>query len=171
MDALWRSAYRVAFRLQRLYWRVRRPRITGAYVAVWRGDELLCIRNSYRQRYSLPAGGLARGESPVQAAARELREEVAIDAQPDELHYVGEIVSHVGHAEDHAHFFELVRDPAPEFAVDGREVVWAGFLTPGDVLERGVVDVVRQYLERCLAASGDRDHSASGDPVEDSSAG
>ena len=148
MDALWRSAYRVAFRLQLVYWRVRRPRITGAYVAVWRGDELLCIRNSYRRRYSLPAGGLARGETPLAAAVRELREEVSIDVRPEELRYAGEIVSHVGHAEDHAHFFELTRDRGVDFAVDGREVVWAGFLPPADVLERGVVDVVRQYLER-----------------------
>ena len=60
MDRLWRTAYRLAFRLQLVYWRVRRPRIVGAYVAVWRGGELLCIRNTYRRSYSLPAGGRLR---------------------------------------------------------------------------------------------------------------
>ena len=150
MDALWRLAYRVAFRFQLVYWRIRRPRITGAYVAVWRGDELLCIRNSYRRRYSLPAGGLARGEQPIDAAIRELREEVALEARPDELHFFGEIVSHAGNAEDHAHFYELRRDGELDFRVDGREVVWAGFLSPREALDRGVVDVVRQYLERHL---------------------
>lgn len=147
-DALWRLAYRVGFRLQLVYWRVRRPMLRGAYVAVWRGDELLFIQNSYRRRLSLPAGGLERNEQPIDAARRELEEEVGIAASADELAYVGEIVSHAGHAEDHAHFYELRRPETPGFRVDGREVVWAGFLAPRRALERGVVDVVRQYLER-----------------------
>jgi 8-oxo-dGTP pyrophosphatase MutT (NUDIX family) len=150
-DALWRSAFRLGFRIQKLWWRVRRPRLTGAYVAVWRGERLLCIQNSYRRLLSLPAGGLARGERPIDTALRELAEEVALVAHEGELHYVGEIVSHVGHAEDHAHFFELACDGSREIAVDGREVVWAEFLTPAAALERGVVDVVRQYLERVVA--------------------
>lgn len=151
MDAIWRGAFRIGFRIQKLYWRVRRPRLTGAYVAVWRGDRLLCIRNSYRRLLSLPAGGLARGERPIDTALRELAEEVALVARPEELRYVGEIVSHVGHAEDHAHFFELACDGSREVVVDGREVVWAEFLAPEVALERGVVDVVRQYLERVVA--------------------
>jgi ADP-ribose pyrophosphatase YjhB (NUDIX family) len=151
MDGLWRGAFRLGFRIQKLWWRVRRPRLEGAYVAVWRGERLLCIRNSYRRLLSLPAGGLARGERPIDAALRELHEEVALVARPEELRYVGEIVSLVGHAEDHAHFFELACDGSREFAVDGREVVWADFLAPEVALERGVVDVVRQYLERVLA--------------------
>ncbi len=148
VDALWRVGYRVAFRLQRLYWRVRRPQLFGAYVAVWQGEQLLCIRNSYRRRLSLPAGGLARGEAPVDAALRELFEEVAIEARAEELAYAGLIMSEVGHAVDHAHFFELRREGPLDFAVDRREVVWAGMLTPRAALQQGVVDVVRQYLER-----------------------
>lgn len=151
MDALWRGVYRVGFRVQKLWWRLRRPRLTGSYVAVWREGRVLCIRNSYRRLLSLPAGGLARGERPLEAALRELEEEVAICAEAEELRYVGEIVSHVGHAEDHAHFFELHRQGALDYEVDRREVVWAEFLAPGEALERGVVDVVRQYLERVTA--------------------
>ena len=117
-------------------------------MAVWRGEDLLFVKNSYRRRLSLPAGGLARREQPIDAALRELEEEVGIAASADELEYVGEIVSHAGYAEDHAHFYELRRPAEPAFRVDGREVVWAGFRPPRSALERGVVDVVRQYLER-----------------------
>jgi ADP-ribose pyrophosphatase YjhB (NUDIX family) len=148
VDALWRSAYRIAFRLRKLYWRVHRSRLTGAYVAVWQDERLLVIQNSYRRLFSLPAGGLARGERPIDAALRELQEEVSIAARPEELHYVGEIVSFAGATEDHAHFFELRPEGEIRFAVDRREVVWADFLSPEDALERGVVDLVRQYLER-----------------------
>jgi 8-oxo-dGTP pyrophosphatase MutT (NUDIX family) len=149
VDRVWRVAYRVAFRLQTLYWRVRPTTLTGSYVAVWHGGRLLCVRNSYRRVLTLPAGGLARGESPRAAAVRELYEEVAIEAAPEALAYVGEIVSHVGGVEDRAHFFELHCDErAPAFQVDRREVVWAAFLAPHELRAAGTVDVVRLYLER-----------------------
>lgn len=82
-DALWRFAYRCGFRLRILYWRLARPRLEGAYVAVWHAGRVLAIRNSYRRRLSLPAGGLARGEVPLDAALRELREEVGLELGPD----------------------------------------------------------------------------------------
>jgi 8-oxo-dGTP pyrophosphatase MutT (NUDIX family) len=148
IEALWHRAYRLAFRLQRLYWWLFRPKIEGAYVAVWLGDRLLMIENSYRKRLSLPAGGLARGEAPVEAALRELREEVGIRARPEQLHFVAEIVSKVGYAEDHAHFYELLCDETPAFVIDRHEVVWADFMRPEEALEAGVVDVLRQYLLR-----------------------
>jgi 8-oxo-dGTP pyrophosphatase MutT (NUDIX family) len=149
VDALWRVAYRAAFRLRHVYWRVRRPTLNGAYVAVWHGGRLLCIRNSYRRLLTLPAGGLGRGESPRAAAVRELQEEVAIESVPEALAYVGEIVSRVGGVEDRAHFFELHCDERePAFRVDRREVVWAAFLSPHELRAAGTVDVVRQYLER-----------------------
>ena len=146
-DALWRFAYRIGFRLRLLYWRIARPRLEGAYVAVWHAGRVLVIRNSYRQRFSLPAGGLARGESPAEAALRELREEVGLVFEPGALRYAGEIVDHSLYAEDHAHFFELHCGETPCPRIDGREVVWAGFLSPDEALARGVVRVVRIYLE------------------------
>lgn len=146
-DALWRLAYRFAFRLRLLYWRVGHPRLEGSYVAVWHGGRLLMVRNSYRRRLSLPAGGLARGEAPIDAALRELREEVGIVCEASELRYVGEIVDRQGFAEDHAHFFELHREEEPRPQVDAREVVWADFLRADEALARGVVRVVRIYLE------------------------
>jgi 8-oxo-dGTP pyrophosphatase MutT (NUDIX family) len=146
-DALWRFVYRCGFRLRLLYWRVGRPRLEGSYVAVWHAGRVLVIRNSYRQRLSLPAGGLARGEAPADAALRELHEEVGLVGDAAALRYVGEIVDREGYAEDHAHFFELHCDAEPRPVVDAREVVWAGFLRPDEALARGVVRVVRMYLE------------------------
>lgn len=156
LDAVWRIAYRIAFRLLKFYWIVRRPTLTGAYVAVWQGARLLCIRNSYRRLLSLPAGGLARGERPIDAAVRELREEVGVVARVEELEYVGMIVTQLGATEDHAHFFELQIDERDElaFEVDRREVVWAGLLTPEVALARGVVDAVRQYLRGSSGTPG-----------------
>ena len=148
LDPLWRTAMRAAYRVQLAWWFVRRPVIQGAYVAVWHGERVLVIQNSYRRRLSFPAGGLARGESILDAAVRELHEEVGIRASADQLAYYDEIVHRSGYAEDHAHVFELHCAEPPEVSVDAREVVWAEFMTPADALARGVVGVVRRYLER-----------------------
>jgi ADP-ribose pyrophosphatase YjhB (NUDIX family) len=150
VDAAVRAAMRVAYKLQLAWWFVRRPRIEGAYVAVWHGERLLVIRNSYRKNFSLPAGGLRRNETPRAAAVRELGEEVGVAVEAEHLAYFGEIVNPTGYAEDHAHVFEIHCVEAPAFRIDRREVVWAGFLTPEEALERGVVGVVRRYLERIV---------------------
>ena len=138
---------RIAYRLRLAWWYVRRPEIHGSYIAVWHGERVLIIRNSYRRHLSFPAGGRARGETLLDTAQRELREEVGISAAHADLAYYGELVHHSSYAEDHGHVFELFCASAPEVRVDRREVIWAEFLAPDEALARGVVGIVKQYLE------------------------
>lgn len=152
VDRLWRVGLRCAYRLQLALWYVLRPHIRGAYVAVWHGGRVLVIRNSYRRSLSFPAGRLKRGERPAEAAARELVEEVGIAVRADALRDAGEIVDASTYAVDHAHVFELHCEEEPALRVDGREVVWAGFLPPAQALERGLVSVARRYLTRRAGA-------------------
>lgn len=72
-----------AFRLQAKFHRTRRPR-----VAIVCGTEILIIRNWGERRWSLPGGGLHKGESPEQCAARECREELGVAIPRHELHYI-----------------------------------------------------------------------------------
>ena len=146
IDSLWRFALRVAYRIMLAWWFVRRPEKHGSHVAVWYGERLLVIQNSYRKLLSLPAGGPRRGESFLDAAVRELREEVGVRAEPGQLAYYGEVVHPTRYAEDHGHFFELYCATVPEVCVDRREVVWAEFLAVDDALARGVSGVLRRYL-------------------------
>jgi 8-oxo-dGTP pyrophosphatase MutT (NUDIX family) len=48
---------------------------------VVRGDELLVITPAGKSVTGLPKGGMERGESPQQAAAREVREETGVDVR------------------------------------------------------------------------------------------
>ncbi|MGH7224061.1 MAG: NUDIX domain-containing protein, partial [Gemmataceae bacterium] len=69
--ALW-----IAYRLLRVWWLIRRPRHDGSVIAVWFDDRVLMVRHSYRHRLGWPGGGIKAGERAVEAAARELNEEL-----------------------------------------------------------------------------------------------
>jgi len=150
LDRSWRAALFVGFRLRLVMWYWTRPVVRGAHVAVWHGERVLLIRNSYRKHYSFPAGGVKRGERPIEAAARELREEVGIAVPPETLRYAGELVEASRYAEDHAHFYELRFDEEPALRIDRREVVWARFLPVDEAAGHSLVRVVRRYLAREL---------------------
>lgn len=89
------SAYRVAYRLP-ARWRRRlvrlavRKYVVGAVILAWdtgasAPGRLLLLRQGRGDAWSLPAGLLNRGERPVQAAARELREETGVRVSVDEM--------------------------------------------------------------------------------------
>ncbi|SQD99954.1 MULTISPECIES: NUDIX domain-containing protein [unclassified Parafrankia] len=52
-----------------------------ALVALWRGDDLLLVRDRRRECWELPGGTIEPGETPRQAAVRELREESGYEAE------------------------------------------------------------------------------------------
>jgi ADP-ribose pyrophosphatase YjhB (NUDIX family) len=148
VDAAWRAAYNVAYWTLRGWWFVRRPDSYGAFVFLWRGDEILLIRNSYRSGYTVPSGNLNRGETPRQAAQRELAEEVGLEVREGEFEYAGEAHLDFEHKRDHSSFFELQRDPGSpiELRIDRREVVWAEFCPVGRLSELDISPHVTAYL-------------------------
>ena len=60
LDRSFQVAYKVAYRMMRLYWGVRRPATHGALVTLWNEGELLLIQNSYVNYRSLPGGYVGR---------------------------------------------------------------------------------------------------------------
>ena len=125
---LHRQLYRLAHYLRRRWWRVRRTRRSSVIVVAFDEHErVLLVRHSYGpQVWSLPGGGIERGETPEQAAEREVREELgcgladltALDAREERA----------SDALDWRHTYtaRLVGEPVP----DMREIVAITFADP-----------------------------------------
>jgi 8-oxo-dGTP pyrophosphatase MutT (NUDIX family) len=115
--------YRVADRLLRLYWFLFRPRTYGARCILVCGHQLLLIRQTYGdQIWTLPGGGLHRGETPEAAVRREVQEEVGIILGTVE--YLGQFVSTQTYNTDTVYVF-MAPTPSQAYTIDGREILEA----------------------------------------------
>jgi 8-oxo-dGTP diphosphatase len=146
LDYGFQAAYVVAHRMLRAYWYLRRPSTHGSLVALWNEGEVLLVKNSYRFHYTLPGGYIHPGETPLDAARRELIEEVGVAVPEGALHQAYTATHDFEFRRDRVTISEIELDHRPKIQVDHREVVWAGFLSPAQVLERPVVPHLVEYL-------------------------
>jgi ADP-ribose pyrophosphatase YjhB (NUDIX family) len=153
-DGLLRVALRVVHRLRLAWWFLRRPRTQSVSVAVWCGRRVLLVRQTYRRELGLPGGGLRRGETPAEAAARELREETGIDVEPGGLRPAGELFDESEWKRDRALFFEARLDAEPALRPDGREILWAGFVPVERLREVSLREPFTRFLAGEARASG-----------------
>lgn len=110
----------------RHYWRRwRKAPIAGVSVIVTNlsGDVLL-LKHSYGPDvWGLPGGGLGKDEDPLEAARREVREELGIELA--RIEPIGTLEEELSGSAHTAHLFAATCDRQPQ--PDGREVVLARF--------------------------------------------
>lgn len=156
VDRGFQLAYKVAYRLMRAYWTVRKPNTHGALVALWNQGHVLLVRNSYVRYYSLPGGYARRNESGREAAIRELREEVGVHARPEQLVPVFDETRPWEGKRDHVQIFELELDERPAVRIDNREVVDAGWFSPEQALAFDLFPPLRYVIEKHSGLVGPR---------------
>lgn len=78
---LHRIGLRLAHALRRHWWRIAQVQLNGCRILAFDGDgKVMLIRHSYGSgNWMLPGGGIGRGEDPLLAALRELREETCCE--------------------------------------------------------------------------------------------
>ena len=143
--------YIIGYKLGLCFWRLFKPLSNGVYIAVWYKNKVLLIKNSYKNDFTLPSGGIKKGERPNIAAARELFEEVNIKVKPDELKFVGAYSNRYEYKRDTINLFEIRFTNEPAFQVDNREVIWAAFIDSADVMSFQLFPTVRTYLQNYLS--------------------
>lgn len=146
---LHRLALRVAHSLRLSWWRITRKTVRGcSIIAANPSGCVMLVRHSYHYEevWMLPGGGLAAGESPVDAAARELAEEVGCtlaDAQ-----YLGTFT--LGR-NGWTNLIELVSGTTSDAPhPDGREIAAARFFDPHalpDPTSRPTRQMIARWLE------------------------
>ncbi|MFK5891695.1 MAG: NUDIX hydrolase, partial [Pseudomonadota bacterium] len=83
---------------------------------------------------------------PVQAARRELYEEVHIKVDVNELKLVETFHSKIEYMDDYSTLYELNLSHPENFKCDNREVIWADFLNPKEALNQPLFPSVKAYL-------------------------
>jgi len=147
IDALYRTAYRIAYPVWRFYLQQFQTRTQGAQVAVWNNDQVLLIRNSYRETYAFPGGFIRKDENTAAAASRELREETGISVSTGQLRFSFAWSYTCGKLEGHDDIYECQLENEPGICIDNREVIEARFVTPNTALALPLERHVRHYLE------------------------
>jgi 8-oxo-dGTP pyrophosphatase MutT (NUDIX family) len=147
LDALFRLGLRAAYLAMRAYWAVVRPATHGVLVAIWHGGEVLIVRNSYQPFGSMPGGYRRRGEDPVEAARRELREEIGLAVSAAELRLAFTMRHRWMGKDEHVDVLELRPAARPDVAIDRRELVEARFLPPAQALHLALLPPVRRAVE------------------------
>ncbi|WP_293877817.1 MULTISPECIES: NUDIX domain-containing protein [unclassified Sphingomonas] len=134
-------AYRMRRRLMALVgWRTRGVKV----MAVDADGALLLVRHRYGRSdlWMLPGGGIDRGEAPMAAAVRELREEtgcVLRDAAP-----AGTFEARAEGRRDTVYLFRGTTAGPPQ--VDGVELAEARFF-PADALPEAISPATRRRIE------------------------
>jgi 8-oxo-dGTP pyrophosphatase MutT (NUDIX family) len=111
--------------LVKVYWRIFKPKTAGVKVIIKYKDEVLLVRNSYgSKKWTLPGGGVKKGESMERAAIREVREEIGISL--NSVIRKGYFVYNQNDKEDTIHvFFSEVC--SPDFKINSLEILEVGW--------------------------------------------
>jgi 8-oxo-dGTP pyrophosphatase MutT (NUDIX family) len=117
-------------RVLHFYWRFARALTLGVRALVIDGEgRIFLVKHSYVSGWHLPGGGVEVGETLIEAAARELREEGNIEVTaPPQLH--GIFFNDRASRRDHVAVFVVRAFRQVAAPVPGREIVAHGFFAP-----------------------------------------
>lgn len=122
-------------------------RSTRCRIVVSHGDAVLFVQAWLGNgRWSLPGGGLHRGEDAIAGAIRELAEETDLRLRPEQLKKIGTYHTTRGHRFTYDLFFVSLQS-SPHAKAHRPEILEAAWLDPHQIITSGRVDhATRQAL-------------------------
>jgi 8-oxo-dGTP diphosphatase len=122
-----RFLYRWGHAAMRGYWFVRRPRVQGVKCVLSSGEQILLVRHTYgRREWDFPGGLVKRDEPPLDAARREMHEELGVVIE--DWVSLGAMETIVYHRLDNMHCFRAELDD-PRLTIDRGELAAVGWFT------------------------------------------
>jgi 8-oxo-dGTP pyrophosphatase MutT (NUDIX family) len=122
-------------------------RVGYVLVALWHGGRLLMVRVRGRDCWELPGGRIEPGETPRQAAVRELREETGQDVAPERLRFAGFARTALGPGRRVLYGALFTAEADGPVPFEPSEEIAAVHWREGDEpLEGGLVQTVDEYL-------------------------
>ncbi len=99
-----RLTYRSGYRVLQVVWFFWRPQKDGVKCVLTTDDRVLLVRHTYgRRSWDLPGGAVKRGEPPIDAARREMEEELGLSSVP--WTGIGHLRGTVDHRRDTIYLF------------------------------------------------------------------
>jgi 8-oxo-dGTP pyrophosphatase MutT (NUDIX family) len=141
---LHRAGLRLAHAVRKRWWRMRKPLVTGVVMLAQDGEgRVLLVRHSYGSGlWTLPGGGLRKGEHPEAAAKREFIEELR--CAPGPLTFLGVHEGTLHGAPSRMQVFACTVSEPPD--PDRREIAEARFFA-SDALPADAASRVAMGLE------------------------
>ncbi len=134
---------KAAYPIAKCYWFIVRPTSFGAKVLIEHNNNYLLIRHTYGPtHWSLPGGGVRRGETPDAAAKRETIEETGIEIS--HLRHIGTFESTREYKHDTIHCFHASA-LSDQLTIDPIEIIEARWF-PKDALPTLQSRVLRETL-------------------------
>ena len=111
---------------------------------------ILVVRKRGTTRYMLPGGKIETGETPTQAAIRELHEEVGAVLDTEQLHFLGDWITAAANEPNHSVHGYIFEHPLIEGLAVRAEIEDLLWLHPDDMAQRN--DLAPLLTERVLPA-------------------
>ncbi len=142
----------------RTWFRLVRPMTLGVRVAVFDGEgRVMLVRHSYMPGWYLPGGGIERGETAIEAAVKEVREEAGLAIDPADLRLASIHANFVNFPGDHVLLYACHRFAPSDHLPNPREIAQWGFY-PLDALPEGTSPGTRTRLQELAGAGAPDPH-------------
>ena len=100
-----KTVYKVAGFLRKIYWFIFRPSTFGAKGLLIDDGKILLVKTTYSRQFTIPGGGIKRGETAEETVKRELKEETGIEVL--KCHLIGEYENKTEFKNDHISLFYI----------------------------------------------------------------